>query len=109
MLVRINTIADPGNLDKERLILEAAADLDIGDYVVFKTGYSEGIPTNQLHAAYWFPDREVKEGDVIVLSTKAGQEFSRPHKDHNVHFFFMNLEDAIWNQPRYLPSIARYR
>ncbi len=101
MNVDIKKIRDRGDIDRERLVLEVHADDDIGRYVVFVTDCAEdGGVSNRLKRAYWFPDKPVGEGDLVVLYTKAGNPKIKRNEDGTrSHFFYLGLEKPIWSVP----------
>jgi hypothetical protein len=98
MKLEIQNVADKGNLDKERLVLKVRKDTDMGDYVLLQTGYDNGSVNIEIYATYWFPYKEVKTGDLVVIYTKDGvsneKELTQGYK---AHFFYWELEDAIWS------------
>lgn len=101
MKVEIRSFAEAGELTKERLILKASSDLDIGDYAVFCSGISdEGNPTSGRKRAFWFPDYAVKAGDLVVLYTKKGSQSKKAWKSNTAHFFYWGLEAPIWVPPK---------
>ncbi|MDZ7712749.1 MAG: hypothetical protein U5L06_06415 [Rhodovibrio sp.] len=66
-------IRSPGDLNKERLVMRALTDLDVGAYTIFAVVGREGVPTNDLRHAFWFPDLSVKKNDLVVVYTKVGK------------------------------------
>ncbi len=61
-------IVDPGDLEKERVVLTATAEDDAGYYAVFRCEetddgkvYSGAIPN-----VYWFPNQKMKKGDLVT-------------------------------------------
>ena len=106
MLISINKLKGKGDLDDERLVMEAGMNLDVGDYAVFQTGYSNGGPTIKVHHAYWFPNKEVREGDLIILYTRAGSQHERRSEDGGTsHFYYWNKKSAIWDEPNTCPIL----
>ena len=69
-MIGIGSFADPGNLQKERIVLRVRADIDLGEYAVFCSPVSsDGNPTAGHAIACWFPDALVKSGDLVVPYT----------------------------------------
>ena len=102
MKIAIQSIADKGNIEKERILLKVLTDDDIGNYALLQTGYLSDLNkvTIAAHRAYWFPDQEVKTGDSVVLYTKDGTEKQRMiEDDHNVIFYYWGLSEPIWTDP----------
>jgi hypothetical protein len=100
MTVEIRYIKDPGKLDDERLVLKVLKDCDIGMYLTFDSTYTEdGQVSNLVRHPYWFPDKRVKAGDLIVLYTKTGAKSQTKNKNGSTsHFFYRGLERTIWNK-----------
>ena len=100
MTIEIKYAKDAGNIEKERLVLKATSDDEIGNYVLFDTTYLEdGRVSNEMRHSLWFPDREVKENDLIVVYTKAGKDSKLENKNGtSSHFFYMGLGNSIWNK-----------
>lgn len=98
MNVVINTIADKGSIQNERVVVKALVDVDIGRYGIFRTGKSATGITNSVYNTYWFPDRQVRAGDLIVLYTKAGVYSVKRNLDgSDAHFYYWGLSAPLWN------------
>jgi len=102
MNLEISSFADAGNLQKERLVIKALHDVDIGEYAVFCSRTSAHfLPTTGSKQAYWFPDRSVKAGDLVILYTKAGKTSTKAlSQGRTAHFFYWGQESALWGSPR---------
>lgn len=98
MKVKIRAIRDPGVPEKERLVLEVVQDDDIGHYAVFHTRVTgPGRVSSRIQKAYWFPDKQVRSGDVVSLYTKKGRDNERRNADDSTsHFFYWNLDAPLW-------------
>ncbi len=98
MKLAISSFADPGNYEKERLVIKVLSDVDIGAYAVFISAVSEdGKATAGRKTAYWFPDTAAKSGDLVVLYTKAGQDSKKDLQDgRTAHFYYWGLKASVW-------------
>ena len=97
MTLEFRTVADQGDLEKERLIMTANADTDIGDYAILQTGYGESLPSTVVFNAFWFPNKKISIGDVVVLYTRTGTRSERTTEGgETIHFFFWNIDSPIW-------------
>ena len=68
MNIAFKRIRDAGDFQKERIVLSVSADADVGNYVVLIMTFAEdGAPYAGKHVSYWFPDKKVKSGDLVVL------------------------------------------
>lgn len=99
MKVKIISLHNRGDFDKEYVLFRVLEDCDIGRYVLADSTYtSDGKVSNKLRHFYWFPDRAVKEGDLIALWTKSGESvITKNDSGTPVHRFFWELKTAIWN------------
>lgn len=106
MKLEIQSIADKGNYQKERLILHATADTDLGDYVIFQTGFSEESVTTNIRHTFWPPYKAVQAGDLMILYTKSGRTNTSAMKSgSNAHFFYWGLNSPIWDASDYAPVL----
>lgn len=107
MNIEIVDIKDRGNKNKERLVLKAKANLDIGYYIVFltiKTG-ADSFSSNP-EKIYWFPDKKVQEGDLVVLYTKTGTDSSTLNKSGSTsYFFYWGLSSAAFKDEKKMPVV----
>ena len=98
MDMKFSSIANPGDIANERLVMKALADMDVGQYVLLAAVPSDGGPLSGDVNAYWFPDQDVKAGDFVVLYTKQGG--ARKQKElsggHTAWFFYWGKAAAIW-------------
>jgi len=98
MKLRIQKIVDKGILEKERIIMKAAADMDVGVYAVFQVATEQRKITSDVQDAFWFPDQPVSVNDTVVLYTKQGVDKSRPSETGGkLHFFYWGKEQPKWN------------
>ena len=98
MKLKINSFADVGVIDDERVVLKALSDLEIGEYAVFSSKLSEdGKATSGKKTAYWFPDGFVKKDDLVVIYTKKGKLSTKDLSDgRTAHFFYWGMDVAQW-------------
>jgi hypothetical protein len=98
MSLVFSSIADRGIPGKERIVLKADAATDVGEYAVFQTGVEDGSVTTALQGAFWFPDKEVAQGDYVILYTRGGVQSERVLKSgKKSHFFYWGrTEDTLW-------------
>lgn len=99
MKVKILSVHNQGNFDEEYVLLEVVSDCDIGKYVLADTTYtSTGTVSNKLRHVYWFPDKDVKKGELVSLRTKAGTNTELTNSSGTkVHRFYWGLKTSVWN------------
>ena len=105
MRLKITSIRDAGNIEKERVVLKAESSADVGAFLLIQAGYFDDSVTNGVEETYWFPDKEVAEGDFIVLYTKSGKMSDKQFRDVHSHFFYWGLNDPIWKRPNKCPVL----
>lgn len=103
MKLKISSFADVGQPEKERLIIRAESDADVGEYLVMATSIStDGNATAGFKLAYWFPDKEVKAGDLVVLYSKSGKQSEKQLTSGvTAHFFYWGLQKLpVWSSAK---------
>lgn len=97
MKLEIRDIKEKGT-DEERLVLAATEDCDIGKYFAFLTKKNaQNIVFTNIKNPYWFPDKLVKKGDLVILYSKKGTDSSKENKDgSSSHFYYRNLVSPIF-------------
>lgn len=102
MKLEIKNIKDRGTAD-ERLVLVAIEDCDIGRYFAFvtKKNVDKVIYTHLKHP-YWFPDKVVKKGDLVILYTKSGSSSFKENKDgSSSHFYYRGISSPILTENQF--------
>lgn len=102
MNVQLKSIADKGDLENERLIIKVLKDADIGDYVLMQTkyNYNSSKTTAKVYHTFWFPDKEVSEGDLVIVYSKAGERKEKVRNDGSIaHFFYWKKSEPLWKLP----------
>lgn len=100
--IKIKSFADGGDITKERVVLRVLADGDIGSYALFRSKEADdGGPLSGQKTAYWFPDKTVKSGDLLVVYTKKGKTSKKVlASGGTAHFFYWQLSEAIWGDDK---------
>jgi hypothetical protein len=100
MIFEITNIVERGILAKERVIIKATREGDIGRFAVFRAHTdSEGSPlSGNVANCFWFSDKTVKAGDLVVLYTKEGIESEKLNDSGSTsHFFYWDLSEPLWD------------
>lgn len=101
MKIKIHSIEESGNLEKECVWLDILEDVsDLGHYMVCDTTYADDSHiSNELRHTFWFPPKSVRKGDWIALRTKDGKNATAPNvRGGTTHTFYWNLGRTIWNK-----------
>lgn len=99
MDVRITGVHGHGAASKEYVQMRVDRDCDIGDYVLADTTYiAPDQISNELRHMFWFPNKQVKAGDTIILRTGSGKHTEERMDDGSTkHRFYWQLGSAVWN------------
>jgi len=91
MGLKLTNISEQGKFERERVVMRAEGETEIGDYAVFccKAG-SDGIPlSGAMIAGFWFQNKIIKDGDLLVLYSRAGLPSEKVNDGgHTSHFFY---------------------
>ena len=100
MKLQIVYVKDNGDLGNERIVLKVLGDTNVGSYIIADTTYySDERISNDLRHVFWIPDKDVEQGDLIVVYTKSGKDKTVENKTGNsTHFFYWGLERTVWNK-----------
>ena len=90
-----------GNLEEERVVCKVLADADVGRYLLGVGRYTvETNLSSNLSKVFWFPDKQVKAGDFIVLFTKSGTNREYANRSNSTtHAFHLGLDTVLWISP----------
>lgn len=109
MNVQILRVVDKGNINSERIVLKILANDNIGHYAIFRSGINSsgtGI-TNKVYSTYWFPDSQVRAGDLVVLYTKSGIATNTSNSDGTTtRFYYWGFTSPVWNNGNYMVTLV---
>lgn len=94
--LKIGSIKDSGDIARERIIIPITEDCDIGGFVLLKTEANTSSLVAGSVSGYWFPNYDVKAGDLVVLYTKKGSYKTKQRSDGTTHFLYWGLISPIW-------------
>ena len=97
MTMKIQSIAEKGNLEKERVVIRVVKPIDAGEYLLLCTGFSNGSVNTGVVATFWFPDKEVNTDDLVVVYTKSGNPSEKQlDGGRKAHFFYWGRSNPLW-------------
>ncbi len=97
MNLKLKSIADRGNPKKERVVVRVLQDTNIGFYLVMCTGFSNGAVNTGITETFWFPDKDVHSGDLVVLYSKPGTTSEKQLENGSkAHFFYWGNTQSLW-------------
>jgi hypothetical protein len=101
MKIQIHSIIDQGKEGGERIAFRAIEDCNLKFYSTYITlQYSSGDFYNQPKHTFWFPPRDIKAGDWIVIYTCAGNMSSKVNEDgSNSYFYYWGIPKPVFNKP----------
>lgn len=89
MNIAIDYIKDSGNLDKERIVFAVKNDEQLGKYLIAESVLLDNTRFSaKIKNVFWFPDQELKQGDVVVLYTKSGNNNIIKNEDGSATYFY---------------------
>ena len=98
MSLELRDIENAGDIERERVVMRATKDVDIGLYAVFRcrVGEKGGPYSGPILDGYWFPMKEIKSGDYVVLYTKTGTTSEKKEEKSTSYFYYWHLAKPIW-------------
>ena len=106
MKIRIEYVADRGDMYSERLVLRARSDADIGDFMLLRTGFEDDEVTTEIKNTLWFPYERISAGDIVVIYSKTGHYKKKKLRDNrSAHFFYWNQESPLWDDDDAVPVL----
>lgn len=99
MKLKIVSVHNQGDFDKEHVLLRAVEDCNLTHYLLADTTYiKDDVVSNRLRHTYWFIDKPIKKGDYVSVWTKSGIDTEGTMQDGTpIHRLFWNLKTAVWN------------
>lgn len=101
--LKIQAINNPGDPEKEYVLLRVINDCNLEGYILFDNTYTDvhNLSNKERHF-YAFKSLDVKKGQMIALYTKNGKYNLTPEVfDNNLTYFchniFWGLGTHIWN------------
>ena len=97
MRIEIKYIKNFGEFEKERVVFQVNAPTNLGLYMVAESvKIAENAISSEIKNPYWFPDQDLKTGDLVVLYTKKGEKKSILNNDGSTtYFFYWGLENTL--------------
>lgn len=102
MNIAIDYIKDSGNLEKERIVFAVNNDEQLGKYLIAESVLLDNSRFSaKIKNVFWFPDQELKQGDIIVLYTKSGNNnISKNEDGSTTYFYYWGLSAAHLNDQK---------
>lgn len=100
MQLKVIAIENKGNLDKEVVWLEATEACAIQNYLITDTTYTDDEHiSNELRHVFWFPTKNIANGDLIALRTKDGTNTAVANdRKTTTHTYYWKLGRTVWNK-----------
>lgn len=94
MKLEIKYVKDRGT-DKERIVLVAQEDCDIGRFFVFTSVMIGEKISPAVRHPFWLPDQRVKKGDLVVIYTKQGESSLKQNESNKTYFYYRGFASPI--------------
>lgn len=95
MKIKFMSFGDAGNLEEERIGFKVLETCDLKFFAVYHTRKTENGFYNRPYHVFWFYPKNVNAGDEIVVYTKKGTDSIEERGNHQVHFLYWKLDEAI--------------
>ena len=109
MTLKLINIENAGDLNNERVVLQADIDTNIGRYVLLRarTAPDNKVYSGPIPSAFWFDTITVKASAFVVLYSKGGLR-SQKAGDNGIesHFFYWALTSPAWT-PAFKPVLIQ--
>lgn len=106
MRVQIQYVADRGDLSSERLVMRVRQDVDIGNFMLLRTGFEDDEVTTEVSNAFWFPDKRLRAGDLVVVYSKRGRDKRRQiDNGRRAYFFYWDQDSSLWDDDHVAPVL----
>ena len=98
MKLRFIGIRGVGNLDEERIVFIVDGEGDVGRFLTLVSSrIAPDTISAKLIAPYWFPEKKVKDKDLVVVYTKNGRLSTTENADKSQsHFFYRGEESPLF-------------
>ncbi|MFY7867162.1 hypothetical protein [Roseateles sp.] len=100
MNLKLRSVAGKGVAEEERLVIDVLRECELGEYAVFHTGFSveTGNVDIGVSNTFWFPNKEVRNGDLVVLYTKRGRSSEKALENgRKAYFFYWEKTGPLWS------------
>lgn len=96
MDIVVDYIRDAGDIDNERIVFKVTKDTQLGKFLIAESSELDNSRFSaSLKNVYWFPDQDLKVGDVVILYTKKGGRNVIDNEDGSKsYFYYWNLEES---------------
>jgi hypothetical protein len=110
MSLKIYSVINASTPNKEVVGLKTSIDVNLKDYaIVDKTFDKNGNTSNKFRHIFIFPDVAVKKGEFMrVYSGKGKYKTTTNEKGNNIHHFFWNSDECIWNNEGDLATLISF-
>jgi hypothetical protein len=100
MNLEIVEVESAGDLERERVVLRATSDVDVGRFAILSSRRtSDGhIAGGNIQSAYWIPDKKIKTGDLVIIYTKVGSSSVKTSEGSTSYFFYWGLNFPRWTE-----------
>lgn len=100
MKFKVDVLREPGNLEKERVVIKILEDGNVGNLMVAtSTLQAEDRVSSKIKNPYWIPDQDVNKGDLVVIYTKDGKKSSRKNDSgSSSYFFYIGAGEALYTE-----------
>lgn len=110
MIAQLSGLLGKGDINKERVIIRIMEDTDTDYLLMVRSRKSktkdDTILGGNISEAYWFPPKEVKKGDLVILYTKNGDRSEKKSESGQMsYFFYWGRTSPLWDDSNHIPTL----
>ncbi|MDV2904928.1 hypothetical protein R0H17_25230 [Phytobacter diazotrophicus] len=103
MDVRIVSVQEHGDLEKEHIVLAADAQTNLWNYILSDSTYhGDGSTSNKHRHVFDFDELSaitLNKGDLVLLYTKIGKfGIQKLQNGSKAYFIYWGLDETVWNK-----------
>lgn len=108
MNLEIQSIKYRSDIDEERILLNVLENCNVGDYLIVLTKKIGDSISIKMEKGFWFPNKEVKKSDLVVLYTKKGRMSEKDLSNgRKSHFFYWDQTQPLFEPIPENPEMER--
>ena len=83
-------VRDPGDKEKERVVLKVMKNTELGNYLIATATENDDNKTisSSLSNVLWLPDQKLKAGDLVVIYTYSNKKGKTNNIDGSTSYFY---------------------
>lgn len=105
-MIKMLEVKDIGSIDRERIVFEVTKSGNIGTFMLHcarsvKEENGKSSLKNDIYHSYWFIDKDVSIGDLVVVYTKKTNVVYKEkslNDSNKTRFFYWGMSKPLWDR-----------